>query len=119
MSEEKLMVARIWHGITPIAQADAYLQLMQTVAVPDYQSTPGNHGVFLLRKLVEDQAHFLLFTLWESREAVQKFAGEDISRAKYYPFDQEFLLELEPTVDHYDVFAPSSMQRFMSDFFDR
>lgn len=32
-----------------------------------------------------------------------------ISRAKYYPFDSEFLLELEPTVTHYTVFAAPTL----------
>jgi hypothetical protein len=33
-----------------------------------------------------------------------RFAGRDIDRAKYYDFDKDFLLELEPTVRHYEVF---------------
>ena len=37
-----------------------------------------------------------MITFWESEEAVRAFAGDDISVAKYYEFDKEFLLELEP-----------------------
>jgi hypothetical protein len=42
-----------------------------------------------------------LLTLWESEEAIERFAGPEIERARYYPEDEEFLLELEPTVTHY------------------
>ena len=44
-------------------------------------------------------------SLWESREAIRAFSGEDIERARYYPEDSAYLLELEPTVSHYDVAA--------------
>src|SRR5256885_10813478 len=31
------------------------------------------------------------------------FAGDDVERAHYYPEDRDYLLELEPTVTHYEV----------------
>jgi len=36
-------------------------------------------------------------------DAIRIFAGEDVERAHYYPEDREYLLELEPTVTHYEV----------------
>ncbi len=36
-------------------------------------------------------------------EAVREFAGQAVDRAKYYPEDPEYLLELEPNVVHYEV----------------
>jgi len=98
------MIARIWHGITPIEKSDAYLEFLQGRAVPDYKLIPGNRGVYILREHRGEQAHFLTLTFWDSLEAVRQFAGEDISRAKYYPEDQDFLLEFEPTVVHYEVY---------------
>jgi heme-degrading monooxygenase HmoA len=103
------MIARIWHGRTTAAQADAYLDLLQKVAIPGYQSTRGNRAVYILRRLDGEVAHFLTLTYWDSLEAIQAFAGEDISKAKYYPEDQHFLLEFEPTVEHYELYsAPDS-----------
>lgn len=99
------MIARTWHGVTPIERADEYLRLMLTVAVPDYQAVPGNLGVYVMRRMEGGRAHFLLLTLWQSEDAIRAFAGSDIEKAKYYPFDSDFLLELEPTVTHYHVFA--------------
>jgi hypothetical protein len=43
-----------------------------------------------------DTAHFLMVTFWESEEAIRAFAGDDISVAKYYDFDKDFLIGLEP-----------------------
>jgi len=98
------MIARIWHGVTPVAKADEYLNLMRTIAIPDYRSTPGNKGAYALRRIEGDTAHFLMLTFWESETAIRTFAGEDISKAKYYDFDKNFLLELEPTSIHYEIY---------------
>ena len=101
------MIARTWHGVTPLAKADEYLRLMRTVAVPDYQAIAGNRGVHVMRRIEGETAHFLLLTLWDSEDAIRQFAGEDIEQAKYYDFDPNYLLELEPTVTHYEVFLPA------------
>jgi hypothetical protein len=44
-----------------------------------------------------------VLTLWDSVESIQAFAGEDISCARYYPLDREYLVELEPRVEHHEV----------------
>jgi len=36
-------------------------------------------------------------------EAIRAFAGDTLEKARYYPEDAAFLLELEPTVTHYEV----------------
>ncbi len=38
-----------------------------------------------------------------SMELAGRFAGPDPERAKYYPADEEFLLDFEPEVGHYEV----------------
>ena len=99
------MIARIWHGMTVAAKSDEYLEFLKGRAIPDYKSTEGNKGVFILRRVEGENAHFLTLTFWESALAVEGFAGPDIEKAKYYPEDEGFLLEFEPTVTHYEVFS--------------
>ena len=36
-------------------------------------------------------------------DAIRAFAGEEVERARYYPEDRDYLLELEPTITHYEV----------------
>jgi hypothetical protein len=98
------MITRIWHGATRGSKSDEYLHLMRTVAIPDYRSTPGNQGAYALRRIEGDTAHFLMVTFWESEAAIRDFAGDDISAAKYYDFDKDFLLELEPCSLHYETY---------------
>ncbi|MGH7607192.1 MAG: antibiotic biosynthesis monooxygenase family protein [Gemmatimonadales bacterium] len=97
------MIARTWHGRVPAAKGDAYYAFLQKSGIRDYQATPGNRGVFVFRRTEGDVTHFLLTTLWDSVEAIRRFAGEDYERARYYPEDDDFLLEQEPFVTHYDV----------------
>lgn len=97
------MIARTWHGRVQAEKADAYHQYLLETGVEEYKSVAGNRGVHVLRRLEGNEAHFLLITFWESWEAIKKFAGEDVDRAKYYLEDEAFLLELEPTVTHYEV----------------
>ena len=98
------MIARIWHGATLASKSDEYLNLMRTVAIPDYRSVPGNQGAYALRRVEGDTAHFLMVTFWESEAAIRAFAGDDIALAKYYDFDKDFLLELEPNSVHYEMY---------------
>ena len=97
------MIARIWHGITPASKADAYVDFLNKTGVADYRATPGNLGVHVLRRIEGDRAHFLTLTFWDSVEAIKKFAGPDYEKARYYPEDQDFLLEFEEKVTHYEV----------------
>jgi heme-degrading monooxygenase HmoA len=97
------VIARNWHGRVPAAQADAYLAYLQRTGIPDYQRTPGNRGVYVFRRIEGGEAHFLLTSLWDSLDAIRAFAGDDLERARYYPEDTAYLLELEPKVTHYEV----------------
>jgi hypothetical protein len=74
------------------------------VAIPDYCSTPGNKGAYALRRMEANTAHFLMVTFWESEEAIRAFAGDDISVGKYYDFDKDFLIEMEPCSMHYEMY---------------
>jgi heme-degrading monooxygenase HmoA len=97
------MIARIWHGTTPASKAGEYFDVLMRTGVTEYRATPGNRSVTVLRSIEGEIAHFLIITLWDSREDIRLFAGDDIETAHYYPEDQEYLLELEPQVKHYEV----------------
>ncbi len=101
------MIARIWHGVTPLEKAEEYVAYLNRTGMPDYRATQGNLGAYLLMRREGNQAHFLTLTFWDSEESIRRFAGEDIEKARYYPEDAEFLLEMEPQVTHYEVASKS------------
>lgn len=97
------MIARHWHGRVPAEKAADYLALMAEVALPDYRSTPGNLRAWCLHRRDGEVVHVEMLTLWEDEAAIRGFAGDEIGRARYYDFDPDFLIELEPDVRHYEV----------------
>lgn len=97
------MIARIWRGRTPEHVAEAYMDYLQETGVKAFRSIEGNRGVYVLRKIGNGVAEFLVISLWESFQAIREFAGPAPEKAVYYPKDEKYLLELEPEVAHYEI----------------
>jgi heme-degrading monooxygenase HmoA len=99
------MIARVWRGTVRPDQGDAYAAYLDATGVRDCRATSGNQGVLVLRQDAPARTEFVFISFWESMDAIRRFAGDDVERARYYPEDREFLLRLEPTVTHYTVAA--------------
>ena len=97
------MIARIWRGAVARGDSDAYADYMQDTGVAGYARTPGNRGVWMLRRDVDDKTEFVMFTLWDSMDAIVRFAGERPEVAVFYPEDERFLVERDMNVSHYEV----------------
>jgi heme-degrading monooxygenase HmoA len=97
------MIARTWHGRVPADRADAYNAYLELTGLADYAATPGYRGVLVQRRTDGDVTHFVLTTLWDSIDAIRRFAGDDYTRARYYDEDDKYLLEREPFVMHANV----------------
>ena len=97
------MVARIWRGAVRAADGDAYADYMQGTGIAGYVETPGNRGAWMLRRDIGELTEFVMFTLWDSLDAVRAFAGEDYETAVFYPEDDHFLVERDLTSSHYTV----------------
>jgi heme-degrading monooxygenase HmoA len=82
------MIARIWNGAVSRLDGDAYAAYMNETGIAGYAQTPGNRGVWMLRRDLEGKTEFVMFTLWDSLEAVKAFAGEDYETAVFYPEDE-------------------------------
>ena len=97
------MIARIWKGVVREADKDIYHEYLKKTGLNEYASTPGNRGVYTLRRVFEGKCEFLLLTLWDSWDAIKAFAGSDYEKAVYYPEDDRYLLEKQSLVEHYEV----------------
>ena len=76
---------------------------MQHTGVAEYAGTPGNQGVWMLRRDIGEKTEFVMFTLWDSIDAVAAFAGPNPETAVFYPEDERFLIERDLTVAHFEV----------------
>jgi len=99
-----MSIMRLWHGRVKRDRADEYERFMIEKAAPDYGSVEGLLKLYFQRKDEKEISHFLLVTIWDSMESVKKFAGDNPKIAKYYPEDDEFLLEKEKETELYEIF---------------
>jgi heme-degrading monooxygenase HmoA len=97
------MIARIWRGAVHADDAAAYARYIQQTGIDGYQKTPGNRGAWALCRADGDRAEFVTVSLWDSRDAIAAFAGQNIDQAVFYPEDERFLVERDMTVRHYEV----------------
>ena len=99
------MIARIWRGTVAQSDGDTYAQYVHDTGIAEYASTEGNRGVWMLRRDIGDVTEFVMFTLWDSMDAVKQFAGGQPEVAVYYPEDDRYLIERGEFVTHYEVAA--------------
>jgi len=70
--------------------ADAYVEYIVNTGMAEYRATPGNQGAWMLRRDDGDRSEIMTFSLWDSRDSIRAFAGEDIDQAVFYPEDDRF-----------------------------
>jgi heme-degrading monooxygenase HmoA len=97
------MIARTWRGSTRAEDAEPYLEYLERSGLAAFRATPGNRGALVFRRVAEGRAEFFLVSLWESLEAVRRFAGEDEGRAVFYPEDDRYLVGRDLHVDHFEL----------------
>ena len=99
-----MAIMRLWHGKVAIEKADEYERFMIERAATDYSSVDGLLKLYFQRRNENTLACFLLVTIWDSLESIKKFAGAEPDLAKYYPEDDNFLLEKEKYTSMYEIF---------------
>src|SRR5258705_5570394 len=97
------VIERVWSGATRASDADAYLAYLRRTGIPGLSGTPGCLGVRTLVRIAGDRAEFVMHSRWTSLDAIRAFAGDDIERARFYPEDDEYLVERDLAVRHYEV----------------
>jgi heme-degrading monooxygenase HmoA len=97
------VIARLWRGWTRAEDADEYGRYLERTGMTVARSTPGNRGAYVLCRPEGERAEFLTVLLWESQDFVRAFAGEQLTRARFFPEDDRFLVERELEVRHYEV----------------
>jgi heme-degrading monooxygenase HmoA len=97
------MILRSWRGAVRPADAERYLAHQSETGVRDYRDTPGNRGVLVLSRPQGDVVEVITLTLWDSMDAVRRFAGEEPEKARFYPGDDALLAEKDLHADHWEV----------------
>jgi heme-degrading monooxygenase HmoA len=101
------MIARLWHGRIRPEDTEEYVDYVRRTGLEGQRSTPGHRGTAILHGKDGEITHIYVLSLWESMDAIRRFAGEHPETAVYYPEDSGYLLELEPGVLHAEVAPPT------------
>ena len=102
-SATKGLIVRMWKGRTTPANAGKYVQHLTKNVFPELRAIAGHRGVYLLRRKSDAEVEFVVLTLWDSMEAVRKFAGADAEKAVVAPPAQAVLSSFDDFVTHYQV----------------
>lgn len=99
------MVARTWGAWATAAGARRYHEHFTTSVRPALEATEGFRGATLLERPDGQNTEIQVITLWESIDAIRRFAGADIDAAVVEPAAHEAVLRYDTTVRHYTVTA--------------
>lgn len=97
------MIARIWRGLATAERADEYVRHLQQSVIPELSRIEGFRGVYLLRRASADDVEFVVLTLWESMDAIRRFAGDSAEMAVVAEEAQAILSEYDATVSHFEA----------------
>jgi uncharacterized protein len=96
-------ILRIWRARSTVEKVDEYVQYATTKVFPALRAIEGHRGAYLLRRAVDDAVELVVLTLWESMEAVRKFAGVKAERAVIEPEARAILTSFDESVTHFEV----------------
>ena len=103
------MIVRMWRGTVRTADGDRYVRYIEDTGIAEYKACAGNRGAWLLsRDLGDGRTEIVTLSFWVDRDSIREFASDDIERAVFYPDDEEYLLERDLTVTHYEIPDPEA-----------
>jgi len=103
------MIARHWRGWTEIDDADAYEALLKEKVLPALRRIEGYRGGYVLRSDGPQEAEFVVINLFDSLDAVKRFAGPDYTVPIFEPEAKMLLCKAEPLAMHYEVRAATAL----------
>jgi heme-degrading monooxygenase HmoA len=97
------MILRMWRAQSTVEKADEYVRHATTKVFPALHAVEGHRGAYLLRHTLGDMVELVVLTLWESMDAVRKFAGAEPNRAVVEPDARAVLTSFDDFVTLFDV----------------
>jgi heme-degrading monooxygenase HmoA len=99
------MIARHWRGWTSLEDVDGYEQFLKRNMLPGLQAVEGHRGAYVLRNDDVEEPEFVVINLFESLDAVRRFAGPEYTTPVFEPEAKQFLSRIENFAAHYEVRA--------------
>ncbi len=97
------LILRMWKARSTAEKSAEYVQHATSKVFPTLRAIAGHRGAYLLRRAVDGAIELVVLTLWESMEAVRKFAGEEPEKAVVEPEARAALTAFDESVTHFEV----------------
>ncbi len=97
------MILRMWKARSTPKQAAAYIEHATKTVFPKVRNIKGHRGDYLLRRELEDGVELVVLTLWDSMEAVRRFAGYEPNKAVVEREARATLTSFDEYVTHFEV----------------
>lgn len=97
------MIVRMWKGCTQKARAHEYEGFVTENVFPAIERIEGHRGTYLLQRGDKDDVEFVVLTLWDSMDAIKRFAGDEPTRAVVEPEARAILTSFEESIAHFDM----------------
>jgi heme-degrading monooxygenase HmoA len=97
------MIARHWRGWTKPEDADGYENFLKEKVLPGLSAIEGYRGGYLLRRNDDRESEFVVINLFDSLDAVKRFAGPDYAVPVFEPEAKQLLSRVENFATHYEV----------------
>jgi hypothetical protein len=99
------MIARHWRGWTQARDADAYESLLKTKVFAGLKKIDGYSGGYIFRRDGVGESEFVVVNLFETLDAVRKFAGPNYDVPVFEPEARRLLSRFDEVASHYEVRA--------------
>jgi heme-degrading monooxygenase HmoA len=97
------MISRHWRGTTKQGQDQAYIDHLKAETFPKISAIPGFVSASILKRDRAEGSEFEIVTVWQSRTAIEAFAGQDIDAAVVPEAAQAMLAEFDQRVRHFEI----------------
>jgi hypothetical protein len=104
-----MTVLREWRAEIHRDLKDEYVRYVCETGIAGYRAAPGNLAASVAtRDLDSARSEIVTLSWWIDESSIEAFAGKDISRARYFPTDDRYLLTRPDDVHHYDSIVPNA-----------
>lgn len=97
------MILRMWKGRATAEKSGEYIEHATKRVFPALAAIEGHRGAYLLRRAFDGAIEFVVLTLWESMEAVRRFAGVKPEKAVVEAEARAVLIAFDESVTHFEV----------------
>ena len=99
----RYMIERHWIGVLRHDEVEHYLAHLRNEVFPVLRKLDGFAGAVASTRELADGVEVRVVTTWSSRDAIERFAGSDVTVAVVADVAKAMMVRCDERATHYDV----------------